>query len=68
MGNALGALIPTPGGLGGVEGALTAGLTAAGVPATIAFSVTILYRLCTYWGRVPMGWVAMKYLERKGDL
>jgi uncharacterized membrane protein YbhN (UPF0104 family) len=68
VGNALGALIPTPGGLGGVEGALTAGLTAAGVPATIAFSATILYRLCTYWGRVPIGWVAMKYLERKGDL
>ncbi|WP_369370545.1 flippase-like domain-containing protein [Promicromonospora sp. Populi] len=68
VGNALGALIPTPGGLGGVEGALTAGLTAAGVPATIAFSATILYRLCTYWGRVPMGWIAMRYLERKGDL
>ncbi|MGW2094716.1 flippase-like domain-containing protein [Promicromonospora sukumoe] len=68
VGNALGALIPTPGGLGGVEGALTAGLTAAGVPATIAFSATILYRLCTYWGRVPLGWVAMRYLERKGDL
>jgi len=68
VGNALGALIPTPGGLGGVEGALTAGLSAAGVPATIAFSATILYRLCTYWGRVPIGWIAMRYLERKGDL
>jgi uncharacterized membrane protein YbhN (UPF0104 family) len=68
VGNALGALIPTPGGLGGVEGALTAGLSAAGVPATIAFSATILYRLCTYWGRVPIGWLAMRYLERKGDL
>jgi uncharacterized membrane protein YbhN (UPF0104 family) len=68
VGNALGALIPTPGGLGGVEGALTAGLSAAGIPATIAFSVTILYRLCTYWGRVPIGWIAMRYLERKGDL
>ncbi|MFC8801222.1 flippase-like domain-containing protein [Promicromonospora sp. NPDC057138] len=68
VGNALGAMIPTPGGLGGVEGALTAGLSAAGVPATIAFSATILYRLCTYWGRVPIGWVAMRYLERKGDL
>lgn len=68
VGNALGALIPTPGGLGGVEGALTAGLSAAGVPATIAFSATILYRLCTYWGRVPIGWMAMRYLERRGDL
>ncbi len=68
VGNALGAMLPTPGGLGGVEGALTAGLTAAGIPASIAFSVTILYRLVTYWGRVPIGWVAMRYLERKGDL
>ncbi len=68
VGNALGALLPTPGGLGGVEGALTAGLTAAGIPASIAFSVTILYRLVTYWGRVPIGWVAMRHLERKGAL
>ncbi|AEG45567.1 lysylphosphatidylglycerol synthase transmembrane domain-containing protein [Isoptericola variabilis] len=68
VGNALGAMMPTPGGLGGVEGALTAGLTAAGIPASIAFSVTILYRLVTYWGRVPIGWVAMRHLERKGDL
>jgi len=68
VGNALGALVPTPGGLGGVEAALTAGLTAAGVPASIALSTTILFRLVTYWGRVPFGWVAMRYLERKGDL
>ena len=31
-GSALGSIIPTPGGLGAVEAALTAGLTAAGVP------------------------------------
>ncbi|PFG44692.1 uncharacterized protein (TIRG00374 family) [Isoptericola jiangsuensis] len=68
VGNALGALVPTPGGLGGVEAALTAGLTAAGVPASIALSTTILFRLVTYWGRVPFGWAAMRYLERKGDL
>ncbi len=68
VGNTLGALIPTPGGIGGVEGALTAGLTAAGVPAAIALSVTMLYRVVSYWGRVPIGWVAMRYLEKKGDL
>jgi len=68
VGNALGALVPTPGGLGGVEGALTAGLTAAGIPASLAFSVTMLYRVVTYWGRVPIGWAAMRFLERKGDL
>ncbi|WP_407320199.1 lysylphosphatidylglycerol synthase transmembrane domain-containing protein [Isoptericola halotolerans] len=68
VGNALGALVPTPGGLGGVEAALTAGLTAAGIPASIALSTTILFRLVTYWGRVPFGWAAMRFLERKGDL
>ncbi|PZR53331.1 TIGR00374 family protein [Xylanimonas oleitrophica] len=68
VGNTLGALVPTPGGMGGVEAALTAGLTAAGVPAAISLSVTLLYRLVSYWGRVPVGWVAMRYLEKKGDL
>ncbi|WP_402469833.1 flippase-like domain-containing protein [Isoptericola aurantiacus] len=68
VGNALGAMVPTPGGLGGVEAAITAGLTAAGVPASIALSTTILFRLVTYWGRVPFGWAAMRFLERKGDL
>lgn len=68
VGNALGALVPTPGGLGGVEGALTAGLAAAGLPYSIALSATLLYRAVTYWGRIPIGWAAMRFLERRGDL
>lgn len=68
FGNALGALVPTPGGLGGVEGAITAGLVSAGVPGSIAFSVTVLFRVATYWGRIPFGWAAMRYLQKKGDL
>lgn len=68
VGNALGAVVPTPGGLGGVEGALTAGLAAAGLPYSIALSATLLYRVVTYWARIPIGWVAMRWLERKGDL
>lgn len=68
VGNALGALIPTPGGLGGVEGALTAGLAAAGLSPALAVSGALLYRAVTYWGRVPVGWVAMRYLERRGEL
>ncbi|MBL0887792.1 lysylphosphatidylglycerol synthase transmembrane domain-containing protein [Myceligenerans indicum] len=68
VGHALGALLPTPGGLGGVEGALTAGLAAAGLSPALAVSGALLYRVVTYWGRVPLGWVAMRYLERKGDL
>jgi len=68
VGNTIGALVPTPGGLGGVEGALITGLSASGVPVGVAVSVTLLFRLVTYWFRVPIGWVAMRYLERKGDL
>ncbi|MCK9793888.1 flippase-like domain-containing protein [Isoptericola sp. 4D.3] len=68
VGNSVGAMVPTPGGLGGVEGALIAGLTAAGIPASLAVTVTMLYRVVTYWARVPIGWVAMRRLEKTGDL
>ena len=67
-GSALGSIIPTPGGLGAVEAALTAGLTAAGVPGGIAVSAVLLFRLLTFWLPVPLGWVALHYLERKHDL
>lgn len=51
------AVVPiTPGGLGVVEGSLIALLTAYGVPAQQALAVTILYRLISFWGLVPIGW------------
>ncbi|MFE6234807.1 flippase-like domain-containing protein [Cellulosimicrobium sp. NPDC057862] len=68
VGNAAGAAVPTPGGLGTIELALTAGLTAAGVPVALATSATLLFRVATYWARIPIGWVAMRYLQKKGDL
>jgi uncharacterized protein (TIRG00374 family) len=67
-GTTLGSIIPTPGGLGAMEAALTAGLTAAGVPGAVAVSAVLLYRLLTFWLPVPVGWVAMRYLERNNDL
>jgi glycosyltransferase 2 family protein len=67
-GSALGSIIPTPGGLGAVEAALTAGLTAAGVPGAAAVSAVLLFRLLTFWLPVPVGWAALKYLEREQDL
>ena len=67
-GSALGSIIPTPGGLGAVEAALTAGLTAAGVPGGIAVSAVLLFRLLTFWFPVPLGWVSLHYLEGKHDL
>ena len=68
LGNSAGSAVPTPGGVGGVEIALAASLTAAGVGgATIAFSVALVFRLITYWARVPLGWVAFRHLQRHGD-
>jgi uncharacterized membrane protein YbhN (UPF0104 family)/tRNA A-37 threonylcarbamoyl transferase component Bud32 len=67
-GSALGSIIPTPGGLGAVEAALTAGLTAAGVPGGVAVSAVLAFRLLTFWLPVPLGWVALHYLEREHDL
>lgn len=67
-GSALGSIIPTPGGLGAVEVALTTGLTTAGVPGGFAVSSVLLFRLLTFWLPVPLGWVALNYLERKRDL
>jgi glycosyltransferase 2 family protein len=67
-GSAIGSIIPTPGGLGAVEAALTAGLTAAGVHGGVAVSAVLLFRLLTFWLPVPVGWAAMGYLERQHDL
>jgi uncharacterized protein (TIRG00374 family) len=67
-GSALGSILPTPGGLGGVEAALTAGLTAAGLPGAVAVSAVLLFRLLTFWLPVPFGWAALSYLERQQTL
>jgi uncharacterized membrane protein YbhN (UPF0104 family) len=67
-GSAIGSILPTPGGLGGVEAALTAGLTAAGLPGAVAVSAVLLFRLLTFWLPVPFGWGALSYLERKQAL
>jgi len=64
-GSAIGSIVPTPGGLGAVEAALTAGLTAAGVPGPVAVSSVLLFRLLTFWLPVPVGWAALSYLERE---
>jgi uncharacterized protein (TIRG00374 family) len=53
------ALIPfTPGGLGFVEAGLIGTLTLAGVPAHLAVTATLLYRLVAYWLPLPVGGIA----------
>lgn len=67
-GSAIGSAVPTPGGLGAVEAALSAGLTAAGLPGITAVSAVLLYRTVTFWLPVPLGWVALTYLQRHDAL
>ena len=67
-GNALGSAAPTPGGLGAVEGALSLGLTLAGLPAGTATSAVLMFRLLTFWLPVLPGWAAFTQLQRNGAI
>lgn len=68
-GNAAGAVLPTPGGLGSIDAALIALLgTVGGINFGVATSVAVLFRLMTFWLRIPLGWVSMRALQRSGEL
>jgi len=64
----IGSAVPTPGGLGGIEAAMSAGLIAIGVDGGTAVSAVLLYRLATYWLPIPFGWVSLNRLQRIGAL
>ena len=60
----LGSVAPTPGGIGAVEAALIAGLSAVGVPADAALPAALLYRTVTFWLPTVPGWFAFQWLQR----
>ena len=64
LANALGSSVPTPGGLGGVEAAVTFAFVAVGVPQGVALSATLLHRVVFYWLRIPTGALAMQWLSK----
>ncbi len=68
IGNLLGSIVPTPGGLGAVESSLVLGLTATGVDAAVAVSAVLLFRLISFWLRVPFGWAAIRMLTKNHHL
>jgi len=49
LGVAVGTATPTPGGIGGAEAALTAGLIAQGVDVPLALAAALLYRFASFW-------------------
>jgi len=67
-GATIGQVAPTPGGLGAVEAALAAGLTAAGLPGGVAVSSVLLFRLITFWIPTVPGYFAFNWLTKKGAL
>lgn len=64
----IGSAVPTPGGLGGIEAAMSAGLVAIGVDAGTAVSSVLLYRLATYWLPIPFGWWSLNRLQKIGAI
>jgi uncharacterized protein (TIRG00374 family) len=64
LGIGLGASIPTPGGLGGVEAGMVAGFVAFGLPASTALAAVILYRLISFWFVLIIGAIAFFYVQK----
>ena len=65
---AVGSAAPTPGGIGAVEAALAAGLTAAGLDGGTAVQAALLFRATTFWIPMVPGWFSFTYLQRVGAL
>jgi glycosyltransferase 2 family protein len=59
---------PTPGGLGAMEAALVAGLTAVGVAHGPAIAGVLAFRLVTYWIPILPGWLTFRSLQKRGVL
>jgi uncharacterized protein (TIRG00374 family) len=55
-------LMPIPGGVGVSEAGLSAGLTAVGVPADVAVSAVLVYRLISYYLPPIWGYVCLRWL------
>jgi uncharacterized protein (TIRG00374 family) len=59
-----GGLIPVPGGIGVFEAGLTAGLTAFGVPPTIATAAVLTDRMITAYIPPVFGYVSINWMTK----
>ena len=67
-GAAVASVSPTPGGLGAMEAALVAGLTAVGAPTGPAVAGVLAFRLLTFWLPILPGWLAYRALRADGAI
>ena len=68
IGMVVGTATPTPGGLGGTEAGLLAGLISYSISSETALAAVVLYRLLSYWLTLGLGAVTYVYVERRGYL
>lgn len=61
----VGTVTPTPGGLGGYEAALVAGLTRIGPTASQAVAAALTFRLLTFWLPIIPGLLALRSLRNR---
>jgi len=61
----VGTITPTPGGLGGFEAALVAGLTRIGPTAGHAVAAALTFRLLTFWLPILPGLLALRSLRNR---
>jgi undecaprenyl-diphosphatase len=61
----IGTVTPTPGGLGGYEAALVAGLTRIGPTAGQAVPAALTFRLFTFWLPIIPGLIALRSLRQR---
>jgi glycosyltransferase 2 family protein len=67
-GAAVASVSPTPGGLGAMEAALVAGITAVGAPTGPAVAGVLAFRLLTFWLPILPGWLVYRGLRASGTI
>ena len=68
VGTTAASVVPVPGGIGAVEFALIAGLSAAGLPREVAVPAVFLFRIATFWLPILPGWISFTILQRREAL
>jgi uncharacterized protein (TIRG00374 family) len=64
--NTVGSAVPSPGGVGGIEAALTAVLIGYGVDSATAAGAVLFFRVLTFWLPTLPGYGFLQYTQRKG--
>jgi uncharacterized membrane protein YbhN (UPF0104 family) len=65
LGSVLGGVSPVPGGMGVVEAGMIFGLTAAGIPESVAVAAVFVQRLFTAYLPPIWGWFVLVWLRRR---